>query len=45
MLGLLATLGVREGLLTHAERRPFRVREALAASWEAKWELFLPVFV
>jgi C4-dicarboxylate transporter, DctM subunit len=45
MLGLLATLGVREGLLTHAERRPFRWPEALAASWEAKWELFLPIFV
>ena len=45
MLGLLATLGVREGLLTHAERRPFRWSEAAAASWEAKWELFLPVFV
>jgi len=45
MLGLLATLGVREGLLTHAERRPFRWSEALAASWEAKWELFLPIFV
>ena len=45
MLGLLATLGVREGLVTHAERRPFRWSEALAASWEAKWELFLPVFV
>jgi len=45
MLGLLATLGVREGLLTHAERRPFRWSEAVAASWEAKWELFLPIFV
>jgi tripartite ATP-independent transporter DctM subunit len=45
MLGLLATLGVREGLVSRAERRPFRVREALAASWEAKWEIFLPVFV
>jgi tripartite ATP-independent transporter DctM subunit len=45
MLGLLASLGVREGLLTHAERRPFRVNEAGAALWEAKWELFLPVFV
>src|SRR4051794_656339 len=45
MLGLLATLGVREGLLTHAERRPFRWSEAFAASWEAKWELFLPIFV
>jgi tripartite ATP-independent transporter DctM subunit len=45
MLGLLAGLGVREGLVTHAERRPFRINEALAALWEAKWELFLPVFV
>ena len=45
MLGLLATLGVREGILTHAERPPFRINEALAALWEAKWELFLPVFV
>jgi len=45
MLGLLATLGVREGVVTHAERRPFRVKEAAAAFWEAKWELLLPVFV
>jgi len=45
MLGLLASLGVREGLLTRAERRPFRLNEAGAALWEAKWELFLPVFV
>jgi C4-dicarboxylate transporter, DctM subunit len=45
MLGLLASLGVREGLVTHAERRPFRLNEAGAALWEAKWELFLPVFV
>jgi tripartite ATP-independent transporter DctM subunit len=45
MLGLLASLGVREGLVSHAERRPFRLNEAVAALWEAKWELFLPVFV
>jgi C4-dicarboxylate transporter, DctM subunit len=45
MLGLLAVLGVREGVITHAERRPFRIGEARAALWEAKWELFLPVFV
>jgi len=45
MLGLLASLGVREGLLTHAERRPFRLNEAGAALWEAKWELMLPIFV
>jgi tripartite ATP-independent transporter DctM subunit len=45
MLGLLAALGVREGLLTSAGRVPFRWSEAMAALWEAKWELFLPVFV
>ena len=45
MLSLLAALGVREGLLTRAERRPFRIREAAAAVWEAKFELVLPVFV
>jgi tripartite ATP-independent transporter DctM subunit len=45
MLGLLAALGVREGLVTHAERTPFRPRDALAVLWDAKWELLLPVFV
>ncbi|MFI5177283.1 MAG: TRAP transporter large permease subunit [Vicinamibacterales bacterium] len=45
MLGLLAALGVREGLITSAGRVPFRVGEAMASVWEAKWELFLPVFV
>jgi tripartite ATP-independent transporter DctM subunit len=45
MLGLLAMLGVREGVITHAQRRPFRLSEALGAVWEAKFELFLPVFV
>jgi C4-dicarboxylate transporter DctM subunit len=45
MLGLLALLGIREGIATHAERTPFRIREALASLWEAKWELLLPVFV
>jgi tripartite ATP-independent transporter DctM subunit len=45
MLALLATLGVREGLKSHAERAPFRAGDAVAALWEAKWELLLPVFV
>jgi C4-dicarboxylate transporter, DctM subunit len=45
MLGLLALLGIREGITTHAQRTPFRIREALASLWEAKWELLLPVFV
>jgi C4-dicarboxylate transporter, DctM subunit len=45
MLGLLAALGVREGIRTNAARTPFRGREAMAALWAAKWELFLPIFV
>jgi len=45
MLGLLAALGVREGLLAHASHMPFRAREAFAAVWDAKWEILLPVFV
>jgi tripartite ATP-independent transporter DctM subunit len=45
MLGLLAAWGIREGIVTRAQRTPFRSREAFAALWEAKWELMLPVFV
>jgi len=45
MLGLLALLGVREGLVASAGRTPFRAPEAFAAIWEAKWELLLPIFV
>lgn len=45
MLGLLAGLGVREGLRSGAGRVPFRWQEATAAAWNAKWELLLPVVV
>jgi C4-dicarboxylate transporter, DctM subunit len=45
MLTLVAALGVREGVLTSAGRVPFRVGEAAASLWDAKWELLLPVFV
>jgi tripartite ATP-independent transporter DctM subunit len=45
MLGLLAALGVREGIKTNAHRNAFQVREAVGSVWEAKWELLLPVFV
>jgi tripartite ATP-independent transporter DctM subunit len=45
MLGLLAALGIREGVKTRAARTPFQAGEAAAALWAAKWELFLPVFV
>ena len=45
MLGLMATLGVRQGLGHKTQRVPFRAREAAAAVWESKWELLLPVVI
>ena len=45
MLSLLAALGVREGIVSRAQRTPFRAGEAFASLWHAKWELLLPVFV
>jgi C4-dicarboxylate transporter, DctM subunit len=45
MLALLAALGVREGIVSRAQRTPFRAGEAFASLWHAKWELLLPVFV
>jgi tripartite ATP-independent transporter DctM subunit len=45
MLGLVALLGVREAIAVGAKRAPFRLREARAAIWEAKWEMLLPVVV
>jgi tripartite ATP-independent transporter DctM subunit len=45
MLGALAALGVREGLVTGGARQPFTIREAGAATWRAKWELMLPVVI
>ncbi len=45
MLGLLAALGIREGLRSGAGRVPFRWSEAGAAAWNAKWELLLPAVV
>jgi tripartite ATP-independent transporter DctM subunit len=45
MIGLMAGLGIREGLVTKSRRVPFRVNEAAAAFWEAKWEVLMPVVV
>ena len=45
MLGLVAALGVRESVKQKTLRTPFDGREAVSALWEAKWELFLPVFI
>lgn len=45
MLGLLAALGVREGLVQNTHRAAFRAGEAVGALWAARWEILLPVFV
>ncbi|HEX5214880.1 MAG TPA: TRAP transporter large permease subunit [Vicinamibacterales bacterium] len=45
MLGLLAVLGVREAIISKTVRTPFRFGESVAALWDAKWELLLPVVV
>ncbi len=45
MIGLVAMLGVREGLVSASVRTPFRFAEARAAFWAAKWEVLLPVVV
>jgi tripartite ATP-independent transporter DctM subunit len=45
MLALLAGLGVREAIVSHAKRTPFRAGEAASALWDAKWEMLLPIVV
>ncbi len=45
LTGLIAALGVREGLRSGAGRAPFAAGEALAAAWGAKWELAMPGIV
>lgn len=45
LLGLVACLGVRQGLLAEAGRATFAPREAGAAVWAARWELILPAVV
>ncbi len=42
---LAAGYGIYTGRTLKSERQAFSVKEALAASWEAKWELGLPIFV
>ena len=45
MLSLVAAFGVREAIKAKAHRPPFVATEALAALWDAKWELGLPIVV
>jgi len=42
---LVAAVGMGMGIHCRAPRQPFSLREAFAALWEAKWELFIPFVV
>jgi tripartite ATP-independent transporter DctM subunit len=41
----VASWGAWTGVASRTERAPFRLREAGAAAWGAKWEILLPVAV
>jgi tripartite ATP-independent transporter DctM subunit len=45
LLILTAVWGVFKGSKEQAARHPFHFREAIEATWDAKWELFLPLVV
>ena len=43
MLAIMAGLGVFQGRKNMVKPKPFSVKEAVAALWDAKWELAVPV--
>ncbi len=45
MVGAVAAWGLREGRRSGIGGRPFAWRELARASWEAKWEILLPVLI
>ena len=45
MMVMVAAYAVREGLRLRLPQQPFAAREVLDATWAAKWELAIPVFV
>jgi C4-dicarboxylate transporter, DctM subunit len=45
MIAVLAALAIREGLVIRGSRQTFAWDEAFAATWAAKWEVFLPVAI
>lgn len=45
MIAMVAAYAVRRGLVLRIPRQSFSAREVAAATWEAKWELAIPVFV
>jgi C4-dicarboxylate transporter DctM subunit len=45
LVSMVAAWGVREGIKSGVERRPFEPQKVSRALWEAKWELLLPIIV
>jgi C4-dicarboxylate transporter, DctM subunit len=45
LTAMVAAWGVREGIVSNAGRYPFRMSEAIASLWAAKWELAMPALV
>ncbi|HSB60945.1 MAG TPA: TRAP transporter large permease, partial [Vicinamibacteria bacterium] len=45
MLGMVAAYAIRKGVALGVPRTRFAWRELLGATWEAKWELSLPLLV
>jgi tripartite ATP-independent transporter DctM subunit len=45
MILMVAAYAIRKGVVLRVQRHAFSAIELLRAAWEAKWELFLPVFV
>ena len=43
LLILVAVYGISVGRKIQSKRQPFVLREALSATWEAKWELSIPL--
>jgi C4-dicarboxylate transporter DctM subunit len=44
MMAATALWGMRRGENSESQKKPFDRKEALQSLWEAKWELFVPVF-
>ncbi len=44
-IGLMVLYAIGVGMVAKVPRSKFDAREAVAALWEAKWELILPVFL
>jgi len=45
LTAMIGGWGVREGVIERTPRHPFRLEEARASLWAAKWELAMPILV